>query len=201
MMQSVPVLILVLCCMASAHKAIHHKAIHHLKARQDCSLPNNYPDRCIQAFDDFTNSDLDDVTTALLDGICEEACVGPLNDYFECLSRSGEQWQGYTDYLCAKQNDKYCLIIYLDLFNTCDDCENENETCPDTCRSCVSRYVDDLSCCFDQYRSNGYINATELQEDGCGNRYDTCSDRSGSAIAVPTVLTALLLMVMAAIAI
>ena len=103
-------------------------------------------------------------------------------------------------------------------------------SCPDTCRSCLSGDVNDLiSWCYDQYRSTSYsfLNVTELEEDECGNRYDTCNSTcigcncnstcvgnncnstcvsdncSGGAIAVPTVLTALivLLMVMAAIVI
>ena len=186
-MQSVPRLILVLCCMASAHRAIHNMAIHHLEARQDCStsLPD---DRCIEAYNNFVNSY--DPTTALLDGFCEEACVGQLDDYSECLN--GEA--GYVDVLCVKQNNEYCYIPYVDQLTTCDDC---NGTCTDTCRSCLSDYVDDLSCCYDQYRSysTSIVNVTALEDFGCGHDY-TCS---GGAIAVPTVLTALLLMVMAAI--
>ena len=107
MMQSVPVLILVLCCMASAHRAIHNMAIRHLEARQDCSasLPD---DRCLQAYNKFTNS-LYNLTTALLDGICEEACVGPLDKYLECLWGEAD----YATALCVKQNNKYCYIPYL----------------------------------------------------------------------------------------
>ena len=95
-----------------------------------------------------------------------------------------------------RQNNEYCLVIRLDVYNTCgDDCD---KPCNDTCHLCLSGYVDDLSCCLDHYRSHMYsfVNVTELEEEVCGNRYDTCS---GSAIAVPTVLTALLLMMMAAI--
>ena len=130
------------------------------------------------------NSD-DNIAPALLDGICKDDCVGPLNDYFECLLG----YQGYADYLCVRQNNEYCLVIRLDVYNTCgDDCD---KACNDTCCLCLSGYVDDFSCCLDQYRSHMYsfVNVTELEEDVCGNRYDTCS---GSAIAVPTVLTALL---------
>ena len=189
-MQSVAVLIsiLVLCCMASARRGMHKLAVRHLEARQNCNFPTDYPPRCIQAFTDFSNSD--DITPALLDGICEEACVGPLNDYFECLLRD----KGYADYFCVKQNDDYCLVIGSNVADTCDTCDDGK--CPDDCRSCLSRYVGDLSCCFDQYRSYSFVNATDLEKDDCGNTYNTCS---GGAIAVPTVLTALLLMVMAAI--
>ena len=58
MMQSVPVLILVLCCMASAHRAIHNMAIRHLEARQGCSLPDDYPDMCVQALGDLNTNNI-----------------------------------------------------------------------------------------------------------------------------------------------
>ena len=170
--------------MASAHKAIHNRVIHHLERRQDCSLPTDYPARCIQVFIDLANG-IANVTPALLDGICEEACIGPLKD---CTMGD--------DGLCVKQNDEYCYIITMNLINTCGDC---NETCTDTCRLCLSDFVDDFSCCVDQYRSYSSFNITESEKDMCGNRYDTCRDMSGGAIAVPTVLTALLLMALAAI--
>ena len=60
----------------------------------------------------------------------------------------------------------------------------------------MSHYVDDLSCCVDQYRKYSFVNISAIEEDSCGNHYGACS---GGAIAVPTVLTALLLMMMAAI--
>ena len=130
-------------------------------------------------------------TPALFDSFCEEVCVGPLDDYYECVF--GEK--GYADYLCVKQNNAYCVITYTDIIDECDGCNDE--TCPDTCRSCLRPRVSGLSCCLDQYRSYSFINITELEMDNCGNTYNICS--SGGAIAVPTVLTALLLMVMAAI--
>ena len=188
-MQSIVVLLLALCCMASAHQGLRNMAIRNLEARQNCGFPTDYPPRCIQAFADLNNND--DITPALLDGICEEACIGPLDNYFKCILNE----TGYGDYLCVKQNGEYCQIIGSDAVDTCDTCDDGR--CPDTCRSCLSRYVGDLSCCFDQYKSYSFFNITDVEKDDCGNTYNTCS--SGGAIAVPTVLTALLLMVMAAI--
>ena len=192
-MQSVAVLIsiLVLCCMASARRGMHKLAIRHLEARQsqNCSILD-VPISCLEAFGDFDSNDTD-VLSATLDVFCGDHCVGPLNDFFECLL-------GYSaQYVCERQNGQYCIITVSDLSNTCEgDCPDD-DTCPDACRRCVSPFVDDLSCCINQYRSYSFVNISELEEDPCGNRYNTCS---GGAIAVPTVLTALLLMVMAAIA-
>ena len=50
-MQSIAVLLLALCCMASAHRpmGICKMAIRHLEARQNCDLPSDFPQRCIDA--------------------------------------------------------------------------------------------------------------------------------------------------------
>ena len=86
--------------MASAHRAIHNMAIRHLEARQDCSASLPDDDRCLQAYINFANSlYTGNLTTALLDGICEEVCIGPLDDYFECLN--GEP--GYADTLVSNR--------------------------------------------------------------------------------------------------
>ena len=199
MMQSVPVLILVLCCMASAHRAIHNiMATRHLEARQDCSFPpDDYPKNCLAFFNLFNNTFNGNSASAILEGFCEDQdCTVPLNDYYKC----DLGFDSYSDFFCARHNNEYCLVTLYYVDDACNYCTN-NGTCPATCRSCLSRYVDDLSCCIDQYRriSFLYVVFPDLDfQDECGNTYDTCST-SGGAIAVPTVLTALLLMVMAAI--
>ena len=191
-MQSVPVLILVLCCMASAHRAIHNMAIRHIEARQsqDCSI-TNIPTSCVEAVGKLNTNDAD-ILSAALDVICGDRCVGPLDDYYECLSG----YERYVEYICERQDGQYCLVTTADLLNTCDGDGCPFETCSDSCYSCVSRYVDDLSCCVDQYRKYSFVHISAIEEDSCGNHYGACS---GGAIAVPTVLTALLLMVMTAI--
>ena len=196
MMQSVPVLILVLCCMASAHRAIHDLDIRHIhvEAKQDCGSgfpPDDYPKNCLAYYNAFN-----DIDTAILEGFCKDQdCIVPLNDYYKCALG----FDSYSDYLCARHNNEYCLVTYNYMTDACNYCTYSG-TCTDTCRSCLSRYVDDLSCCFDQYRGSVPDYYLAYDQDVCGNTYDTCST-SGSAIAVPTILTALLvlLMVMAAI--
>ena len=193
---SVPVLILVLCCMASAHKAIHNRAIHHLKNRQDC-LPANIPQRCADAlmeFDDFNSTDPTTINP-ILDNFCSQICIEPLNAYYECLW--GDNYANYANYLCLTQNNIYCVVNYL-YYDICLDACN---TCTDACRSCLDSLVNPLSCCVVQYYRFTFEDISDYENaDVCGNNYTTCSiSNSGGAIAVPTVLTALLLMVMAAI--
>ena len=178
---SVPVLILVLCYMASAHKAIH------LQGRQQgCDLPT--PQRCANAF-----LDLDRNSTSLnpfLDIICSDTCSESVRQYYEC-----SEGNDIYELVCLQQNNRYCLSISFD-YQSCI-LSNCITGCSDDCRSCLGDYTNDVSCCQMQYQRFPFYNDSfTITTDVCSNSYDTCS---GGAIAVPTVLTALLLMVMAAI--
>ena len=156
--------------MASTHRAIHNMAIRHLEASTNCSNPSPWPAKCAKAMSEYSNSDA--VTPAILDGVCEKICIGPLNEYFECISGV----KRYANYMCVKENNKYCLVIRSDRWNTCfDTYECDGETCPGNCRSCLSRYIDDVSCCYDQYERYGFMNITKRETDECGNTYNTCS--------------------------
>ena len=179
MMQSVPVLILVLCCMASAHRAIHY-----LEGRQG-SLP---PDECLQAFSDLGNATIADdldALTRILDLLCGDTCS-------RFLPESSSE-------VCVRQNDKYCYATSVDLTASCIGfCAIQ---CTDRCQTCVDDFANDYNCCLAEYERLG-MNATIGPGEICDLSPNACrddSDTSGGAIAVPTVLTALLLMVMAAI--
>ena len=185
---SVPVLILVLCCMASAHNA---------KERQSCNFPDNYPQRCLYAIFDLIGSNLTDLNSAL-DTLCNDTTCSDHSDqldtYYECLLGIAN----YSEFLCTElQDGQYCHVIREDYLSSCllTKCLTR---CNDDCRSCLDDFVDDISCCGAQYqRLSSVPDYAVITTDVCRNSYDTCS---GGAIAVPTVLTALLLMVMAAIA-
>ena len=178
--------------MASARRGMHKLAVRHLEARQNCDVPTSCLEQ-LEAFGEAFDSNDTDVASAALDVVCSDRCVGPLDDFFECSLR----YQRYAQFVCEQQDGQYCFVTIVDFSNACGgDCPDD-DTCPDACSRCVRPYVNDLSCCANQYRSYSFYNISEMDlEDPCGNRYDTCS---GGAIAVPTVLTALLLMVMAAI--
>ena len=190
---SVPVLILVLCCMASAHKAIH------LQGRQICSLPNDTPPRCANIIPDLARNLMSNSTflNPILDIICSGNCSESVGPYIDCFQGDNDAYKS----LCLQQNDGYCYTTLLD-YRSC----NCITRCSDDCRSCLDGYINDISCCQMQYqRFPSNDDSSTITTDVCGNRYDTCNGTcygdncSGSAIAVPTVLTALLLMVMAAI--
>ena len=186
---SVPVLILVLCCMVSAHvqRGIHPPV-------RDCNVSTDVPQRCTDAFQYLADNHRSNSTvpSPIMDTICGESCNG-LDPYIGCLNED----EDYYEYLCLRQNSQYCFITTLDYTISCEDiiCLTE---CSDDCRSCLDNYVNDISCCQMQYQRFPSITDDDsaITTDVCGNTYDTCS---GGAIAVPTVLTALLLMVMAAI--
>ena len=187
---SVPVLILVLCCVASAHKAIH------LQGRQICNLPDDTPPRCASAVSDLVINLISNSNSTLLnpilDIICSRTCSGSVGQYIDCSQGDDDAYE----FLCLQQNSGYCYTITLDRFSSCllPNCATE---CSNNCRSCLDGYTNDISCCQMQYqRFPSYDDNSTITTDVCRNTYDTCS---GGAIAVPTVLTALLLMVMAAI--
>ena len=179
---SVPVLILVLCCMAST-------SAHNAKKRQDCNLPENIPQSCMDA--DFTFSRNFTAVSSALDTLCSDTCTDQLGPYYDCLF-------GFdSDFLCAQQNGQYCFVIGIDRQISC--LTDTNCTgCSNDCRSCLDGFVNDISCCLTYISLSSIPDSAMITTDVCGNTYDTCST-SGSAIAVPTVLTALLVMVMAAI--
>ena len=175
-MQSVPVLILVLCCMASAHRAIHY-----LEGRQG-SLP---PDECLQAFSDLGNATIADdldALTRILDLLCGDTCS-------RFLPKSSSE-------VCVRQNNKYCYATSVDLTASCIGfCAIQ---CTDRCQTCVDDFANDYNCCLAEYERLD-VNVTIGPGEICDLSPDACRVRSGGAIVVPTVLTALLLMVMAAI--
>ena len=185
---SVPVLILVLCCMASAHKAIHLQG-----RQQDCDLPDDTPQRCASIISDLASSLASNSTilNPILDIICSRTCSESVGQYIDCL-----QGSDIYELLCLQQNNGYCYTITLDRSSLCllPNCATG---CSDNCRSCLDGYTNDISCCQMQYqRLPSFDDISIITTDVCRNTYDTCS---GGAIAVPTVLTALLLMVMAAV--
>ena len=178
---SIPVLTLVLCCMASAHNAS-------AKERQSCNLPEDIPQNCLDAISDYDTSRNLTATSSALDTLCSDTCSNQLGPYYECL------FVFNSEYLCARLNDQYCLVIGSNYA----ECLGINciAGCSDDCRSCLDGFVNDISCCLTYISSSSIPDSAIITTDVCGNSYDTCS---GGAIAVPTVLTALLLMVMAAI--
>ena len=165
--------------MANAHDDKH------LQGKQACNFPTDYPQSCTNAALNLgTTSD----TTDLLDTLCSDACRGPLDDYYKCLGI-----QDYSEYLCLQQNNQYCYVTFLDV--TACLASSCSTGCNDDCSSCLDDVANDFSCCADQYQHlSSSVSIPTI--DICGNSYGTCSN-SGGATAVPTVLAALLLMVMA----
>ena len=195
--------------MASAHKTIKampkmvmQEDVIYRERKQDCKLPTEQ--KCADAVKEYDDYDFTDTTnlTHVLDKLCDQDCRDPLNAYYEC-SKKGKK--NYADFLCVMQNNKYCFFTTTD-YNvscgppcTCNSQECREECASPECRSCLDRYFDDFSCCLAEYKRQFPTYAANFNDsDFCNNAYTACST-SGSAIAVPTVLTALLLIVMAAI--
>ena len=203
---SVPVLILVLCCVASTHRALYDSAIHHLERRQEkyenCTLPTPLP--CTGALVEY-NRNPHNVTAATLDVACSHACLEPLNAFFLCHIG----YEHFADFLCIEHyNNEYCIILYQNYNHSCLLPNSCNVACTNDCRSCQEDFINDLTCCWIQsvhYNFSFLSSLSDSSADACVNRFDTCNGTcygdncSGGAIAVPTVLTALLLMMMAAI--
>ena len=157
--------------MASAHRAIHF-----LEGRQDI------PTECMEAVnalgDAIIANDLD-ALTRILDILCSDTCSRFLSPG-----------------LCVRQNGQYCYVTSWGLTSSCVSfCV---PSCTDHCQTCVDDFANDYNCCLAEYERLG-VNATIGLGEICDLSPNACRDTSGGAIAVPTVLTALLLMVMAAI--
>ena len=113
---SVPVLILMLCCMASAHNAMYNRAIHHLETSQDCGFPPNTSQSCKDALNAFANN-LDNAAAlpSIMEKLCDPNCVKSMNVALECIfgpSNIGE-------FLCVTYKNKYCYVIVVDFKNSC----------------------------------------------------------------------------------
>ena len=109
MQSAVAVLVLILCCMASA---IHNMATHHLES----DYPADWPAKCRRAFDMWNEAGNIVMTPAFLDVLCEEACTRPL----DCHKYRGIAV--YFEYLCVKQNNEYCAIMVLNMTH-CGNCK------------------------------------------------------------------------------
>ena len=182
---SVPVLILVLCCMASAHKAIHNRAIHHLERiqRQDnnsCSFST--PERkCEDALNIYHNHECDDFERypytqihSILDAICsDEVCIEYVNNFYYNYSDPKNE----TDYICLKQNYRYCYAIKLVKENWC---QIPNDECGiNMCINvsyCEDFFTSDYCCCMVQWAHMGFsYHKTETEACQSQDSYDTCN--------------------------
>ena len=167
---SVPALILVLCCVASAHKAIHNTAAHHLERRHEGS--QHYEPECLQDLEFFHS---DDILTynytqilPILDTLCSGTCIVSVHIYgYKNLSGL----ENYADFVCLKHDNRYCSAIKIVRNHECFAGSNCHSRCTDACHSCLDDYIDDYSCCLTQWERVGYpLDATDV----CDNSYDTC---------------------------
>ena len=168
---SVPVLILVLCCMASAHNDIYNRAIQYLETSQDCNYPPNTPQWCKDALSDFfDNSDNITALPSILEKLCDPTCAKLMDILLECVLGG----KNIVDFICVTYGNKYCYIISMVFEKSClihNDC---NATCSDACRTCHVKTGNDFSCCLVKYRHFDFFNASNFFPDACGNRYNSC---------------------------
>ena len=195
---SVPVLILVLCCMASALN-MHSRA---LEGNENCTL--RAPPQCINALVQYGRNP-NNASASILDVACSQDCLELVNDFYLCYFG----YERFGHFLCLKNGDNYCIVRHDNYNNTCHHPNNCAAECTETCRLCQDEFIEDLTCCAVQYREFDFFDDLDDPDNhACVDSFDdtyTCNgicygeNCSGGAIAVPTILTALLLMVMAAI--
>ena len=151
---SVPVLILVLCCMASADNDIYNSTIHDLEEEyENCSFHTFV--RCRQAEHGLFSTTDSSTRSLLLDMACSETCI---EAYGECFIEFGD----FLDFVCVKHNSQYCYIIYHSIVSCL-----EPNGCYDMCT--------DACCCLIQWERMGLaLNGTigTSITDVCGN---TCN--------------------------
>ena len=181
---SVPVLILVLCCMASAHNNFYKRA---LEINQDCNFPPNTPQWCEDSLSDFldnstpqwckdASSDFldnwDNVTAlpSILEKFCDPTCAKLMDVVFECYLGP----KNIADFMCVTYENKYCYVIGLDFEHSCLLPNHCSSTCSESCRKCHVEMGNDFSCCLVKYRHFDFFDASFYFSDACGDRYNSC---------------------------
>ena len=167
---SVPVLILMLCCMASAHNDIYNRA---LETNQDCNYPPNTPQWCKDALSDFLYNSVNiTALPSILEKFCDPTCVKSIDVAFECFLGP----KNVADFICVTYGNKYCYVISYDFEYSCLLPNHCSDTCSESCHKCHVEMGNDYSCCLVKYRHFDFFNASGYLNfpDACGDRYNSC---------------------------
>ena len=172
---SVPVLILVLCCTASADdcNAIYDKAIQEIRKKNHTHCSISIQNRCEDAWKIYNGDDIREYQYtwihSILDIICSDDCIRKCS-YGNSLDQSER-----IEYMCLKHNNWYCDAIDMVRKHWCINTYH-GSICPEGQKYCLDYFVNDFSCCLKKWESKN-LEHTEINTstiDVCGNHYNIC---------------------------